>query len=390
MTKASPTKGSFTPSPMVQELARHSIRPLTKPGPELISLAQGDPDFATPEHISQALAEAVASGVTHYATPQGDPELRAALADQMQDVAQRPYGAEQVLISHGGSAGLAASIFAIVGPGTRVVVPEPSYSLYADLTWMAGGEVVYVPHRPDNHLDLDGIASAAAGARLLIICNPCNPTGAVYGRRELERLAEIARQHDLLVIADEAYDQLVFDGAQFTSALEVEGLVDRLLYVNTFSKTYAMTGWRIGWVAGPLEVVSAVTAVHRAFNAVVNSAVMRAALVAITEPTDAPQRMRREYQARRDIVIRMVANVPGLEMRRPDGAFYGLIRYQSTLSALEVVKLGFERGVAVRPGSEFGPSGEGHVRVAFSTGRDRLVEGMERLLGLLEEICTEA
>jgi aspartate aminotransferase len=295
-----------------------------------------------------------------------------------------------VLISHGGSAGLAASIFAIVGPGTKVVLPEPTYSLYADLTWMAGGEVMYVPHRPDNHLNLDGIAAAAPGARLVVLCNPCNPTGAVYGRRELEGLAEIAERHDLLVIADEAYDQLVFDGALFTSGLELEQLAGRLLYVNTFSKTYAMTGWRIGWVAGSTEVISAVTAVHRAFNGVVNSAVMRAALVALTEPTDWPQRMRREYQARRDIVSRMVAGVPGLEMRKPDGAFYGLIRYRSEMSALEVVKLGFERGVAVRPGSEFGPSGEGHVRVAFSTGRDRLVEGMERLLGLLEEISTEA
>src|SRR5262245_7106996 len=187
---------------MVQELARRSQRPATRPGPELISLAAGDPDFATPEHISQALADALAAGATHYAQLQGDPELRQALADQVSDVANRAYGGDQVLITHGASAGLAATILAAVDPGTRVIVPEPTYSLYADLVWMAGGEVSFVRHRPDLHLDLDGIAAAAPGARMVVVCNPCNPTGAVYMRDELEELAGIARENDLLVLSD--------------------------------------------------------------------------------------------------------------------------------------------------------------------------------------------
>jgi aspartate aminotransferase len=385
MTNPTRTK-TFTASRMVRDLEQNSLRPVTRPGPELISLAAGDPDFATPEHISQALADAIAAGATHYAQPQGDPELRAVLAEQMTDVANRPYGVDQVLITHGGSAGLAATILATVDDGARVVLPEPTYSLYSDLTRMAGGEVSYVPHLPDLHLDLDGIEAAAPGARMIVLCNPCNPTGAVYDRGELEALAEIAGEHDLLVLSDEAYDHIVYDGAEFASALEIDGLADRLVYVNTFSKTYAMTGWRIGYVAGAPEVVRAVTAVHRAFNGPMNSAVMRAALVAVTEPGDWSERMRREYQARRDIVTRMVSGAPGLEMQRPEGAFYTLIRYGSELSATEVVRRGFERGVAVRPGSEFGPSGEGHVRVTFSTGRELLIEGLERLLGLLEEI----
>jgi aspartate aminotransferase len=380
---------TFTPSRMVQELRRRSLRPAAMPDPELISLAAGDPDFPTPEHISQALADALAAGATHYAQLVGDPELRAALADQLTELSGRPHSASQVAVTHGASGALAAAIFTLVEPGTRVIVPEPTYSLYADLTWMAGGEVTFVRHRDDLHLDLDAIEDAAPGARLLIVCNPCNPTGAVYTQEELEDLAEIAAEHDLVILSDETYDRIVYDGADYVSALEVAGIADRLLYVNSFSKTYAMTGWRIGWVAGPAEMVEAIGAMHRAFNGPVNSAVQRAALVAVTEPTDWPQRMRREYQARRDIVARMVATVPGLELVVPQGSFYAFIRYGSDVPATDVVARAREQGVAVRPGSEFGPSGEGFVRVAFSTGRERLTEGMERLLGVLEEVAAE-
>jgi aspartate aminotransferase len=372
---------------MVQELRRRSLRPPSRPDPGLISLAAGDPDFPTPEHISQALADALAAGATHYAPTQGDPELRAALADQLTDLGGRPYGPDQVVVTHGASGGLAATFLALVDPGTRVIVPEPTYSLYADLTWMAGGEVTFAGLRPDRHLDLDAIEAAAPGARLVAICNPCNPTGVVYTQDELEDLADIAEEHDLLVMVDETYDHIVYDGVDLVSALEVGGLAGRLLYVNTFSKTYAMTGWRVGYVAGPREVIDAVTTVHRGFNGPLNSAVQRAALAAITEPTDWPERMRREYQARRDIVARMVASVPALELPPPDGGFYAFVRYGSDVPAVEVVRRALEEGVAIRPGSEFGPDGEGHVRVTFATGRDRLVEGMERLLTVLEEVA---
>jgi aspartate/methionine/tyrosine aminotransferase len=381
---------TFTASRMVQELRRRSLRPATRPGPELISLAAGDPDFPTPEHISQALADAVAAGATHYAQMQGDPELRAALADQMTEVAGRPFGADQVAITHGASGGLAATFLALVDPGARVIVPEPTYSLYADLTWMAGGEVTFVRHGPDVHLDLEGIEAAAPGARMVAVCNPCNPTGVVYAQQELEDLAAIAQEHDLLVLSDETYDHIVYDGVELVSMLEIPGLADRLLLVNTFSKTFAMTGWRVGYVAGPREAVDAIATMHRAFNGPLNAAVQRAALVAVTEPTDWPERMRREYQARRDIVTRMVAGVPDLRLLKPQGSFYAFIRYGPGVPAVDVVKRALDEGVAIRPGSEFGPSGEGHVRVAFSTGRERLVEGMERLLGILEEVAAPA
>jgi aspartate/methionine/tyrosine aminotransferase len=376
---------TFTPSQMVQELARHSQRPTGRPGPHVISLATGDPDFPTPEHISQALADALAGGATHYAPGQGDPELRAALADHLGDVAGRGYEPAQVLVTHGATAALAATVLATVDAGQRVIVPEPTYSLYADLVRMAGGEVVFVRHRSDLHLDLDRIAAEAADARMVVVCNPCNPTGAVYTEDELEELAEIAAEHDLLVVGDEAYDHLVFDGVPFVSMLEIEGLAERLVHVQTFSKTHAMCGWRIGYLAASREVVAAASRVHQTFNGPVNSAVQRAALVALADPGDWPERMRREYQARRDIVTRMVAAVPGLEMERPEGTFYAFLKYGADVSSQEVRRLALERGVAVRAGSEFGPGGEGFVRIAFSTARELLVDGMERLIGVLSD-----
>jgi len=376
---------TFNPSRMVHDLARHSRRPTTRPGPQVISLAVGDPDFPTPEHISQALTDALAAGATHYAPQQGDPELRAALADQVSDTSGRRYEPAQVLVTHGSTAALASTILATVDPGQRVILPEPTYSLYSDLVWMAGGEVDFVRHLDDLHLDLDAIARAAPGARMVVVCNPCNPTGAVYTEDELEELAEIAEEHDLLVIVDEAYDHLVFDGVPFVSALEIEALAGRLVYVQTFSKTHAMCGWRIGYLAAGPEVVQAASRVHQTFNGPVNSAVQRAALVALVEPGDWPDRMRREYQARRDIVARMVASAPGVELEEPQGTFYAFLRYEADIPAAEVRRQALERGVAVRAGSEFGPGGEGFVRVSFSTSRELLVEGMERLVGLLGE-----
>ena len=373
---------TFSQSRVVRELVRHSVRPGDKPGPGVISLAQGDPDFPTPEHICEALADAVASGATHYAAPQGSVELRAALADHISRGASRRYAPEQVVVTHGANAGLAAVILATIDPGQRVIVPQPTYSLYADLIRMAGGEVVFVEHRHDMHLDLDAIADRAPGARMVIICNPCNPTGTVLAPPELERLAAIACDNDLLVVCDEVYDRIVFDQVRFASALELEGLARRLIYVQSFSKTYAMTGWRIGYVASGDEVAAAVARVHRTLNGPVNSAVQQAALVALTEPDPTLERMRREYQARRDIVAEMLDGVEGVELILPAGTFYAFVGYAAPLTSVEVVRKALELGVAVRPGIEFGPGGEGFVRISFSIERQLLVEGVARLLSV--------
>jgi aspartate aminotransferase len=379
----------FEPSLAVQRNAASSERPAGRPGPGVISLASGDPDFATPDYIRQALIDALAAGYTHYADSQGDPELRAALASIASASAGTTITPEQVLVTHGGSAALTSAIVGVVNPGERVLIPEPTYSLYADLTRMVGAEPVFVPQTSDFHLDLDAIdAEAAKGAILLVVCHPCNPTGVIYRDDELQALGRLAGQYDFHVLADEAYDHIVFGGASFTSTLAIEELRERLIYCQTFSKTYAMTGWRLGYLIASAPVTAAAARIHRTLIGPMNSALQRAALAAVTTESDWPERMRVEYEARRELVMELMADVPGLSIRPPDGAFYAFIHYDGDTPPRDVVSAAMEQGVAIRGGTEYGPSGAGYVRIAFATDRKRLTDGLLRLRSVLTSLSS--
>jgi aspartate aminotransferase len=360
-------------------IAAHSQRPGTRPGPEIISLSSGDPDFETPAFIREALVQAIESGYTHYVDNQGDPELRAALAEKVSRQAGRPYRAAEILVAHGASGSITAAFLATIDPGDRVLLPEPTYSVYADILHLIGAEPVFVPTDANFHLDLDALERAAAGAKMVVICNPSNPTGVVYRRDELEQMAELAIRHDLLVFSDEAYEALVFDGVEFTSSLAIPEWQDRLIYCASLSKTYAMTGWRIGYLAGPAEIIRECARMHRTINNSMNAAVQRAALAAVTTPTDWPERMRLEYQARRDQIVAALAGDAGFALNPPDGAFYAFIRNPPGMSSQQMLDAALEFGVAVRAGSEYGPSGEGYFRITFATGRAALTEGLRRL-----------
>jgi aspartate aminotransferase len=370
------------PSAIVDRLTRYSLRPAARPGNDVISLATGDPDFATPEYIRQALSDAIEQGYTHYVDNQGDPELRQALATSLSQRSSVPWSPAEITITHGGSGAIAAAILGTVDPGHRVLLPEPTYSLYSDLVRFVGAEPVYVKQTEDWHLDLDVLRAAAPGARMLVLCHPCNPTGVVYRREELEAVAEIAVAHNMFVLADEAYDHIVFDGVEFVSTLQIPALRPWLLYCQTFSKTYAMTGWRVGYLAGPSDVVSAGSRVHRTTNGAMNAAVQRAALAAVTVPSDFPSRMREEYQTRRRTTVNRLATVPGISFHPPEGTFYVWIRSDLGLTASAMAAAAREHGVAVRAGNEYGPGGDHHIRIAFSSSRDELTAGLDRLVGM--------
>ncbi len=362
---------------------------MAPPPPGTIMLGIGDPDFDTPEHIRKALVAAIDEGATHYAGWGGDPELKAALAEQATRRAGRPISDQQVVLTHGGNAALASSILTVVGPGQRVVIPSPTYPVYDRLVRAAGGEPVMVPHGADYHLDLDAIAAAAAGARLIVLCHPSNPTCAVYTRAELEALAAIAHRNDLYVLSDEAYDHAILGGVVFTSTLEVPALAERLLYVQTFSKTYAMTGWRLGYVIAPVEVAEPVVGLHRSFNGTLNTAVQRAGLAAIRGPQDEPERMRREYEVRRELVSELLHGTPGVTLGPAEATFYAYLRHSPDVESVSLQQRALERGVAIRAGSEFGPGGEGHLRIALNAPREILATGIGRLREVLEEQAAE-
>lgn len=376
----------FVGQPAVGRVRAQSLRPSGRPGSDVAGLHIGEPDLPTPDFVVDALDEAVRAGFTHYAHPQGDPELREAVADRLSGTSVRSHAASEVLITAGGSAGLASAISAIVGPGDRVVVPEPTYSLYHDITRFVGGELVEVAPLPGMRLDLGRLEEEMSSARLVILCHPVNPTGIVYRRDELEAVGELADRHGTLVLVDEAYDQLVYDGREFTSSLEIARLAEHLVYCQTFSKSYAMTGWRLGYLAGPREVVDAAALVHRTYHGSVNAAVQRAGLAAVADHQRWPRQCLETYQKRRDRVIDALRNEPGVELVAPEGAFYAFVGYGSTLPATEVVAMGLARKVGLRAGTEFGRSGEGYIRVSYSVPDDTLDLGLERLIALLADV----
>jgi aspartate aminotransferase len=377
------TKGRhlrFQPSAAISRVAAASLRPPGGLAPAgAISLAQGEPDFPTPEPVIEALCQAARGGYTRYGDMNGDPELRAAIAERASRIAGEPYSERSVLVSHGGAAAITAAILATVNPGDRVILPEPTYSLYLDAVQLAGGRPVFVPTRPDRHLDPGPLAAELTGAAMVVLCNPVNPTGAVFGAAELDWLGQQLAGTDTLVLADEAYADIVYDGQPFTSMLAVPSLRERLIYVQTLSKTYAMTGWRVGYAVAAPDITAAIRHVHRTMNSAVNAAVQRAALAAISIGPSLAEPMLAAYQERRDFVAGRIAAMDGLDATRPAGAFYSFARYASPRPAAEVTAKLLDGGVVVRSGPEFGPSGEGHIRLSFATSMDNLREGLDRI-----------
>lgn len=382
-----PSDLDFTASPAVARVNAVSRR-VQQPQstPDLVSLAVGEPDFDTPERIVQAGLASASRGRTHYAPMAGEPALRHRLAAEVSALRGIPAEPRDVLVTQGGTAGLAAAILAIVGPGDRVAIPDPTYSLYADLVAMAGGIAVPVPLRDDLHWDLNALAAGVRDARLFVFCNPGNPTGIVHTRAELEALSDLLEGTDTIVLADEAYATLTFTAEPFMSALEVPGLEGRTVYCQTFSKSYAMTGWRVGYLWGPRPIIEAATRVHGTFNGSVNTFVQDAAIVALDECADDRDRMTEAYARRRALMRDALSAVPGLTLSEPEGAFYFFPRYDADLSSVEMVAYLRERGVAVRPGSEFGAHGEGRLRLSYAASEEAIVLGVERMAAAFDAL----
>ncbi|GAA3320885.1 aminotransferase class I/II-fold pyridoxal phosphate-dependent enzyme [Arthrobacter ramosus] len=377
----------FQPSEAVQRIQRTSLRvqqPQSKG--DLVSLAMGEPDFDTPAQVRAAAARALEDGFTHYSPLLGELVLREELAARIGQLLRGVASPGDVLITQGGTAGLSAAILGIVNPGDKVVIPDPTYSLYADLVSMAGGITVPVPLADDLHWDLEALATALEGARMFVFCNPSNPTGIVHSRRELEALADMVAGTDTLILSDEAYSDLVYTPEPFTSALEIEALAGRTIYCQTFSKSYAMTGWRVGYLWGPSDVIASAARVHNTFNGSMNQAVQYAALTALKTCGPDIERMHASYALRRELMANGLERIPGLTVSSPEGAFYLFPKYDVELPAAAMVAHLRNHGVAVRPGSEFGRNGEFHLRLSYAASSEAITAGVERLAAGLAEL----
>ncbi|QPZ38168.1 pyridoxal phosphate-dependent aminotransferase [Paramicrobacterium chengjingii] len=381
---------AFAPAGAVQRIEKASRR-VQQPqsSGDLVSLAMGEPGFSTPSQIVEAAATSLRDGRTHYSPLLGESSLRGALSERLSALSSVEARPGDIVVTHGGTAGLAASILSIVNPGDRVVIPDPTYSLYADVVSMAGGVVVPVPLADNLHWDIDELRNALAGARLFIFCNPVNPTGIVHSRDELLALATMLSGTDTVVISDEAYADLTFTDAPFTSAVEITALRERTIYCQTFSKSYAMTGWRVGYLWGPSDLIRGAARIHNTFNGSVNTAVQDAALAALRTAGPDVENMREAYARRGQLMKRMLSEIPGLELSNVEGAFYQFPRYDFDMPSVDVVAGLRERGVAVRPGSEFGEHGEYHLRLSYAASEQEIEAGVERLADGIRELGGE-
>jgi aminotransferase len=351
--------------------------------PEVISLGVGEPDFVTPEHIRQAGIASIQKGHTQYTSNYGILELRQEIAALL----QRRYGLiydprTQILVTVGVSEGVDLAMRAIIDPGDEVISPDPGYVAYeADIVF-AGGVPVPVPTYAQYNFGVRAAEIAAAitpRTRMILLGNPNNPTGAVIPRAELEGIAQLAVEHDLVVVVDEVYSRLVYD-TEHVSIAALPGMQERTILLDGFSKAYAMTGWRVGYAAAPVHILEAMLKIHQYAIMCAGTAAQEAALEALRHGEEDVQRMHDDYARRRAMFVAGLNRI-GLPCCEPHGAFYAFPSIAGTGMSDEefAEKLLFEEQVAVVPGSAFGAAGTGYVRAAYCTAYERLEEALVRM-----------
>jgi len=350
-------------------------------GRNVISLSAGEPDFDTPEHIKEAAVRALKEGFTKYTPATGTPELKKAICEKFARDNGLEYTPSQVIVNCGAKHTIYLAIQALVEEGDEVVVPVPYWVSYPEQVRLAGGMPVFAPPGNDLKLKPEALREVLSPRTKAVIVNsPCNPSGVVYTEEELEALGEVLAEARVWVISDEIYEKLVYDGQEhFSIASVVPELKERTVVVNGVSKAYAMTGWRIGYAAGPEEVISAMGKIQSQETSNPNSIAQAAALAALTGPQERVGEMVRAFDERRRYVVGRLQAMPGVSCQTPKGAFYvfpdvsGLGRDSVSLCNWILEEL----EVACVPGAGFGM--EGRIRISYAAGMEALKEAMDRL-----------
>jgi len=350
---------------------------------DVISLGIGEPDFDTPEPIVRAGIEALEQGATHYTSNSGLIELRRAIAEHMDRLYGQTYNpASEVLITVGVSEALFLAMAALLDPEDEIIIPEPSFVSYVPTAMLVGARPVLVPTYAEDGFQVRPETIEAAiteKTRALLIASPNNPTGTVMSRERLNEIAAIAKKHDLIVISDEIYDRLVY-GVEHTCFASLPGMYQRTVVLQGFSKAYAMTGWRIGYILGPGELVGEMRKVHQYLIMSAPTVAQWAALKALEVGEPYVQAMRAEYDRRRQLIVTRL-NAMGLPCVEPQGAFYVFpsVRATGLDDNTFAEKLLVEEKVAVIPGRGFGPSGMGFVRMSYATAYEKLEIALDRI-----------
>ena len=357
---------------------------------DVIALTIGEPDFKTPWHIREAGIKSLEKGHTWYTANAGLIELRQEASKYLKRRFNLEYDASNIFITVGGSEAIDLTIRAIIDNGDEMLLPIPSFVCYDPICRLAGGKVVTIETKRENDFRLTAEELRAAitpKTKLLVLPFPNNPTGAVMRREHLEEIAEVLRGTDIMVLSDEIYAELTYGDERHVSIAEIEGMKERTIIVNGFSKAYAMTGWRLGYLAGPSPIISQMLKIHQ--YAIMSSPTTSqyAAIVAMRDCDNEVEEMKKQYDMRRRYLVKAF-NDMGLDCFTPEGAFYVFPCIKSTgLSSEEFCeKLLRSKKVAVVPGGAFGSSGEGFVRVSYSYSLDHIMEATKRIKEFLEEL----
>ena len=357
----------------------------------VISLGVGEPDFQTPWQIRKAGINSLERGRTKYTSNKGLSQL----LNEISVYTERKYSLKycpesEILVTVGGSEAIDACIRATVTPGDEVIIPQPSYVCYEPMTQLAGGVPVIVNTKAENDFKVTPEELKAAiteKTKLLILPYPCNPTGAIMEREDLEKLAEVLKDTNIVVVSDEIYAELTFSGKRHVSPASIDGMFERTVVINGFSKAFSMTGWRLGYACGPKEIMEQILKIHQYAIMCAPTTSQYAAIEALRNCDDEVAAMVKEYNMRRRLIVNGF-NKLGLTCREPKGAFYAFPCIKSTGMTSEEFceKLLYSKGVAVVPGTAFGDSGEGFVRASYCYSVEHIDEALKRIGEFLEEI----
>jgi aspartate aminotransferase len=366
--------------------SERSQRPVAIPK-GAVRLDMGEPDFPTPAHIQEAAARAMRDNLTHYGNAYGEPALREAVCLSL----KRDFGVERkpenVLITSGGIEAIHVISATYLNPGDEALIPDPEYSAYADSVSLFGGTPVFFPLKEDFHIDFVAIEKRISQkTKVVFVSSPGNPTGRVLGEDEIRTLARLAVKKDLLLVLDEAYHKLIYSGVRFLSICQVEASRSRSILLNSFSKTYAMTGWRVGYMVADAPLIKDMVTFHKAMTICPNVPAQMACAAAAAGSQDCVEAMRREYEKRKALVERKLKEIQGLYTPPCEGAFYFFPRFEHALTSQQMTEYLFSKGILVRSGTEFGACGQKHLRICFATSMETLETGMDRLKRALDEV----
>ena len=371
----------------MRELEISGIRKMFElAGKDAINFGIGEPDFQPPDFVVEAYSRAMREGHNNYGPSSGIPELRAAIAEKerhrLPDI-----DASHVIVTCGSTSGLYATLAAFIDPGDEVLIPNPGFVLYRPHTFLCGGVPVEYPLRKEFAYrprvdDLRRLVTPRTKA--IIVNSPSNPTGACLREKDVDYIVEFAREHGLLLLTDEAYDTITFDRPHASFL----GKYENTVYFNTFSKTYAMTGWRIGYIVAEPELADPIKRMNYHMVACPPTPTQHACLAALEGPQDFVQGMVQTFKDRRDLVVKLIKDVPGLDIVKPEGAFYAFASYEADVDCKKLaMHLLQQHKVVVTPGDAFGSLGAKHLRFSYATSEAQIREGMSRVREAFEDIA---